>query len=164
MADCVSISITIGGRLGADAYGDLIEIINGERLSIEWEGPTFHAGHRVVGEPLSLYAHNIPWGRAETLESFCTERGLSFARWSGGYPGEWSAERVIFRGSGEADSYMCDENDRIMIDKHVVTDRGSIEAVLAYFEEAEFEVPPLVVDGDPEPAVLTDEGEGSGHA
>lgn len=74
MADCVSISITIGGRLGAEAFDELIEIVNGERLSIEWEGPAFHAGHRVVGEPLSLYAHNIPWGRAESLESFCTER------------------------------------------------------------------------------------------
>jgi len=164
MADCVSISITIGGRLGTEAYGELIEIINGERLSIEWEGPPFHAGHRVVGEPLALYAHNVPWGRAETLESFCTERGLPFARWSGGYPGEWSAERVIFRGFGEADSYMCDENDRIVIDKHVVAERGSIEAVLAYFEEAEFEIPPLVVDGDPEPATPEQDGEGRGHA
>lgn len=59
---------------------------------------------------------------------------------------------------------MCDENDRIMIDKHVVTDRGSIDAVLAYFEEAEFEVPPLVVEGDPELVGRTDDGEGSGHA
>ncbi|WP_231736184.1 hypothetical protein [Sphingopyxis sp. HIX] len=164
MADCVSISITIGGRVGAEAFGALVEIINSERLSIEWEGPTFHAGHRIVGEPLSLYAHNVPWGRAESLEALCVEQGLPFVRWSGGYPGEWSAERVIFRGSGEADSYMCDENDRIMIDQHVVKERGSIEAILTYFEEADFEIPPLVVDGDPEPALPHKGEEDADHA
>jgi len=163
MADRVSILITIGGRLSAEAFGELVEIINIEDLSTEWDGPDFEAGHRELGEPLSLYAHEVAWGRAETLENFCAERGLPFARWSGGYPGQWSAERVVFRGAGEPDSYMCDENDRIMIDQHVVKERGSVEAILAYFEEADFEVPPLVVEGDPEPAAALQDGEGAGN-
>lgn len=41
--------------------------------------------------------------------------------------------------------------------RQIVADRGSIEAILAYFDEAEFVVPPLVVEGDPEPAA-GDEG------
>jgi hypothetical protein len=161
MADRVSISITIGGRVSADTYALLAEIVAAEDLSTEWDGPAFEPGHREIGEALSLFAHEVAWGRVEPLESFCAEHGLPFARWSGGYPGEWSAERIVFRGEGEPHSYMVDENDRVMIDRHLVADRGSIDAILAYFEEAEFEVPPLIVEDDPEPvAAAGDKGRG----
>lgn len=163
MADHVSISITIGGRVSVDTYALLAGIAAAENLSTEWGGPAFEPGHREIGEALSLFAHEVAWGRVESLESFCVEHRLPFARWSGGYPGEWSAERIVFRGGGEPDSYMVDENDRVMVDRHVIADRGSIEAILAYFNEAEFVVPPLVVEGDPEPvAAAGDEGRG-GH-
>src|SRR3546814_4367557 len=96
------------------------------------------------------------------LEAFCVEHGLPFVRWSGSYPGEWSPERLIFRGSGTVDSYMVDESDRVLLDRRLLSDLGSIEAALAYFDAAEFAVPPLVVEGDP-PAVPAESTAASGE-
>lgn len=149
MADRVPVSMTIGGHADQSTFAELADLIAMEGLSTEWDGPSFEPGHRTLGEAVSLYAHEVAWGQVETLETFCAEKGLPFVRWSGSYPGEWSAERIIFRGAGTIDSYMVDESDRVMIDRYLVNERGSIEAVLAYFDAAAFVVPPLVVEGDP---------------
>jgi hypothetical protein len=151
MADRVPVSITIGGHADQSTFAELAALIAMEGLSTEWDGPSFEPGHRTIGEAVSLHAHEVAWGRVEALESFCAEKGLPFVRWSGSYPGEWSAERIVFRGAGTIDSYMVDESDRVMIDRYLVNERGSIAAVLAYFDAAAFVVPPLVVEGDPPP-------------
>lgn len=153
MADRVPVSITIGGNADRSTFAELAALIAMEGLSTEWDGPSFEPGHRAVGDAVSLYAHEVAWGRVEALESFCAEKGLPFVRWSGSYPGEWSAERIVFRGADTIDSYMVDESDRVMIDRYLVNERGSIAAVLAYFDAAAFVVPPLVVEGDPPPEV-----------
>jgi hypothetical protein len=103
-----------------------------------------------VGEPLELFANEVAWGKVEALETFCHDHGLPYRFWAGGFLAEWSAERIVFRGEGAPDSFIVDEADRVLIDRHEVGRRGSVDAVLAYFDEAEFIVPPLVVEGDPE--------------
>ena len=65
MADRVSASITVGGTLTKAQYLDLAEIIADEGLSVEWDGDRFAPQHRKVGEPLSLYAHEVASGRFE---------------------------------------------------------------------------------------------------
>jgi hypothetical protein len=59
MADRVSASIILGGTLTAADYAKLAEVIADEGLSIEWDGERFEPEHRTVGEPLSLYAHEV---------------------------------------------------------------------------------------------------------
>lgn len=149
MADRVSVTFTLGGTLSGEAWLELVAVIAGEGLSIGWDGPAFEASHRTVGGPLELLANEVAWGKIEALESFCQDHGLPYRFWAGGYFAEWSAERIIFRGEGAPDSFIVDESDRVLIDRHEVVRRGSVEAVLAYFDEAEFDVPPLVVEGDP---------------
>src|SRR3546814_19353167 len=46
---------------------------------------------------------------------------------------------------------MIDESDGVLLDRNLLSDLGSIEAAMAYFDAAEFAVPPLVVEDDPPP-------------
>lgn len=147
MADRVSASITLGGTISPPCYAALADLIAAEGLATEWDGEIFEPGHRTPGKPLQLFAHEVPWGRFEHLESWCVEHGVPFARWAGGYAGEWTAERVVFTGTGEPRSFTADENDGVIfIDRGTIEQLGSIEAILAYFDAADTAVPPLIVD------------------
>jgi hypothetical protein len=159
MADRVSISFKLGGALPPDSYLELADVIAAESLSIEWDGPAFEPSHRTPGEPLELFANEVAWGKVEALETFCQNHRLPYRFWAGGFFAEWSAERIVYRGDGTPDSFIVDESDRVLIDRHEVERRGGVEAVLAYFDEAEFTVPPLVVEGDPAIAAVPCEQE-----
>jgi hypothetical protein len=145
MADRVSASITLGGTISPARYAELVERIDYEGLSTEWGGEPFASDQLTPGEPLYLCAHEVPWGRFEQLEAWCAANAVPFARWAGGYPGQWTAERVVFTGQGEPRSYTADEDDRIYVDRFTVERLGSLEALIAYFDAADAAVPPLVV-------------------
>ncbi|MDT9600431.1 hypothetical protein [Sphingosinicella rhizophila] len=149
MADRVSASITLGGIISPTLFAELAELVAAEGLSIEWDGEPFEPAHRIPGEPLRLYAHEVPWGRFDRLENWCVANGIAFARWAGGYPGEWTAERVVFAGTGAPHSFTADEDDRIYIDRSTVEHLGSVEAILAHFDAADATVPPLILEGEP---------------
>ena len=144
----------VGRTLTEPHYVELARIIAAEGLSIECGGDQFEPEHRTVGESLSLYAHEVAWGRFEELEAWCVEKKLAFSRWSGSYGGEWTAERVVFTGDGDPQSYIADEDDRIVIDRGTVERLGSIAAILAYFDAADIASPPLTVQGRPAGAAL----------
>lgn len=127
-------------------------MIASEGLGPEWGGEPFDMACRVIGEPIELFDESCAWGKIDHFEAFCVEHRLSFIRWSGSYPGEWLPERLVFRGSGTPDSYVVDENDRVLLDRRLLAELGSFEAAMAYFEAAEFAVPALVVEGDPPPS------------
>lgn len=159
MADRVSASIQIGGALTAVAFTELAIAIANEGLSTEWDGEPFQPEHRSIGEHLHLYAHEVAWGRFEALETWCVEQKLPFARWSGGYGGQWGAERVVFTGEGEPTSYAADEDDQVVVYRDTIERLGSVEAILAFFDAADTPVPPLVVVDDPiSPAAESSEG------
>jgi len=154
MADRVSASITIGGSLSPSAYAELVEHIHAEGLATEWDGEPFDTHHRVVGKPLTLYAHEVAGGCFDTLESWCVENLLPFARWSGGYGGQWGPERVVYRGGGSPTSYVVTEDDEVVIARPTIEQLGSLQAVLAHFDAADFAVPPLAVEGDDQSAII----------
>ena len=89
--------------------------------------------------------HEVAWGRFEQLEAFCVKNALPFSRWSGAYPSQWGAERVVFSGGGEPRSYAADEDDYILIGRCTAERLGSFAAIVAHFDAADFAVPPLVV-------------------
>ncbi|MBL0770007.1 hypothetical protein JI743_14450 [Sphingopyxis sp. DHUNG17] len=148
MADRVSVTFTLGGRISVADYEELVSVIVSEGLSTEWDGPVFEASHRTEGEPLELFANEVAWGKVEALESFCADHDLAYHFWAGGFFAEWSAERIIYRGEGAPDSFIADESDRVLIDRGEIERRGSFEAVLAYFDAADFAVPPLVIEDE----------------
>ena len=148
MADRVSASIAIGGSLRAALLPDFAATIQREGLSTEWDGEPFALDDIQEDAPLSLMAHEVAWGRFEPLEAFCIANGLPFARWSGGYPGQWGAERLVFTGSGEPISYAADEDDYILMGRCTAERLGSYAAILAHFDAADFVIPPLVIATD----------------
>lgn len=145
MADRVSATITIGGNLPADQLLEFATVIHGEGLSMEWDGEDFALSQLVPDSSLTLMAHEVAWGRFEDLEAFCAAENMPYVRWSGAYGGQWGAERVVFTGAGEPASFVADEDDHILIDRETVDRLGTIEAVRAHFDAADFVVPPLVV-------------------
>lgn len=157
MADRVSASIVVGGSLSTSAFADLVTIIGNEGLSIEWDGEAFEPHHRTIGQPLSLYAHEVSWGYFNELENWCAEHHVPFARWCGGYGGAWGPQRVVHTGDGTLASYAVTEDDEVVIAREMLEKLGSYEAVLAHFAAADFAVPQLIVDGDViEPATPID--------
>ena len=144
MSDRVSASITIGGTMTATTYADLAALIVNEALSTEWDGAVFALDRRIDGEPLTLYAHDVPWGRFEQLEAFCVANRLPFTRWSGGYAGLWDAERIVFTGDGEPQAFGASEDDDVRIGRHTAQALGSFTAIIANFDAADFMVPPLI--------------------
>ncbi|WP_030540242.1 hypothetical protein [Sphingobium sp. DC-2] len=148
MVDRVSASIEVGGMIGVADYSQLLALIAAEDLSVEWDGEAFAPEHRQEGQSLRLYAHEVAWGRFDALEAKCIELGLAFVRWSGGCSGQWGSERVIFTGKGETACYPVDESDTVMISRPALKQLGSIEAILAWFDAADFDIPPLVLAGD----------------
>ncbi len=148
MADRVSASIVIGGTISIAAFDELAQLIEQEGLSTEWDGEPFQPGDISPGEPLRLFAHEVAWGRFEALESWCVASAMPFTRWSGASAGQWGGERVVFTGAGEPTSYAADEDDYVLIGRDMAERLGSMEAIRAHFDAADFVVPSLAI-GDP---------------
>ncbi|GAB6966836.1 hypothetical protein JCM25156A_08730 [Komagataeibacter kakiaceti JCM 25156] len=148
MADRVSASIELGGIVTSEDYIELCYLLAKDDLSPEWDGEHFKPDDRIVGESLTLHAREVAWGRFDDLEAWCLEKKIPFVRCADSCPGQWGPERVVFTGSGEPVSYDVDENGRILISQDTIRRLASMEAILAWFEEADFTVPPLVMKGE----------------
>lgn len=57
-----------------------------------------------------------------------------------------------------ADGYACDEEDHIVVPRETVEKLASFEAVIAYFDRADFKVPPFVITDEP-PTASNDAGD-----
>lgn len=146
MADRVSASIILGGVVTAADFAILASLIADEGLSTDWDGPWFTPEAFEPDRPLKLKARDVAGGQFDELEAWCVAKGLAFVRWSDGYPGGWDAERVVFRGEGEPQSYLVSDGDDVLIDRATVLALGDLDAILAYFEAAAFDVPALMVE------------------
>lgn len=145
MADRVSASITLGGTIAPATFERLLELIADHNLSLEWDGEPFERAQHVSGTPLSLYAHQVPGGEFRSLENFCVEHGIAFRRWCGGYPTLWDPERSVYRGYGAVSHYGATEEDLVYIVRETAEALGSHAAILANFDAADFDVPPLAI-------------------
>ncbi len=59
---------------------------------------------------------------------------------------------MIHRGEGILSSYVVTEDDVVVIAREAIERLGSLDAVLAHFDDADFAVPPLAVEGDDQSA------------
>ena len=145
MSDRVSASITIGGLVTPDQFAQLAGLIMAEGLATEWGGEDFAPDNRIPGEPLNLFAHEVPWGRFEALEQYCCDQGIAYRRWSGSCPGSFGAERIVFDGSNGPFNYDTNDDDEIMLSVATISQLGSMRAIHDYLKPAEIEIPPLVI-------------------
>jgi hypothetical protein len=153
MADRCSASITIGGTLAEEHLAAFFAAIAAEDLAPEWDEAAFTPDDMVIGEPLTLCAHEVSWGSFNILEPFCHTRKLPYARWNGACSGVWGCGRSIYRGNHDADNgtaliqeYDVSEDDHILMGEQLTRHLGSFEAILNHFASANFTVPPLVIE------------------
>lgn len=145
MADRVSASITIGGKVTADQFAELTSMIVAHGLSNEWDGADFSAEQVIAGEPLALFANETPWGMFDDLEQYCCDHHIPYIRWSGGCAGSFGPERIVYDGKSGPLNYDVDEDDHVVLHAHTIEQLGSMRAIRHYLKAAEIMLPPLVV-------------------
>lgn len=155
MADRASATILIGGVLPPELIDPFLGTIALERGFDGWEEAPVDAGAFDREAPLEVCGYELAGGVFEQLEAFCVEHRLAFVRSSGSCPGAFGPERVIFDDDGPLRRYAVDEDDRVVIDRSMLEALGSLEAVRAYFDAAEFTPPPLSRSDGGRPQSLT---------
>lgn len=145
MADLVAATITLGGILPRDRFEEFCEIVAEERLSAAWDGEPFSPRDIPISGALTLMASEVAWGGFDRLEAFCEENALPFARWHQSNCASWAAERAVFTGNGEVRKFPATDDDTVTVDLSTIDQLGTIEAIRAHFDEANFPVPPFRV-------------------
>lgn len=146
MADRVPAAITVGGKIAASLVLDLIETIQLEGLSIEWDGELFDESDVPADKPLRLYAQEVANGEIDELEAFCCANGLSFRRWSGGSSGSFPPEIIVWTGQGERRRYAANDYEHAVITAADARRLGSYDVILEHLDEATFDVPALRIE------------------
>ena len=141
MADRVSLSIAIGGLLAAALVDDFVDLLRSEDLSTEWGGDPFERDQFPADGPLRLYAHGVRNGEIPDVEDFCCANDLPFARWSGGAPGAFGPEIVVWTGDGPRRSFRADEDEHVVLGEEEARELGSFEAISGYFADGRYEPP-----------------------
>ncbi|WP_375383180.1 hypothetical protein [uncultured Sphingomonas sp.] len=145
MADRVPAAITVGATIAAALMPEFIKTVKLEDLSTEWDGEPFDEQQLLLDNPLHLYAQEVANGEFNELEEFCRTDGLAFRRWSGGSSGSFLPEIVVWTGQGERHVYRADEDEHAVITAEDARQLGSYDAILGYFADAAFDVPPFRV-------------------
>lgn len=146
MADRASVAIRIGGSLSPALLPALFAAIESDGAFTDWDGTAFVPDDLDQSGPLYLADHQVAWGRFEAIAVFCVDHGLVFARWAGGAPGALGPERVVFDGTSVR-CFAASGDDEVMISAETVRGLGSYAADLSHLAAAEFEIPPLRVNG-----------------
>lgn len=145
MADRVSVSISIGGRLPAELLDELVEKANAQNLSTEWDGEPFTTTDLPDGEPLVLQGHEIANGKIDEIEDFCCTNDLPFWRWSGGAPGSLPAEIVLWKGEGERRAFTADENGQPVLTSDEAKEITSLDDLREHFATGAYLPPPFMI-------------------
>lgn len=144
MSDRVSANISIGGIVTRQQWARMLELIEAEDLRTDWNGPAFTGTPPPETDALHLFAHEVPWGRFDDLEQFCCDEGIAYRRWSGGYPGSFGPEIIVFDGSSPL-NYAADEEEAVVLHPETIENLGSMRAIRTYLKPAAFEPPPLLI-------------------
>ncbi|MBL0925910.1 MAG: hypothetical protein IBJ12_15775 [Sphingomonadaceae bacterium] len=145
MADRVSASITIGGEVTPEQFDALTDMIAWNDLRTEWDGRVFARDQIIEGQPLALHAHEVPWGMFDDIEQYCCNHHIAYVRWSGGCPGSFGPERIVYDGNAGPLNYDVDEDDHVVLHAHTIEQLGSMRAIRSYLKAADIMVPPLVI-------------------
>lgn len=145
MGNRVSVSITIGGSLPAHLVDDFVTIIQSERLSIDWGGEPFDRTQFPEDGPLRLFAQEVSNGEIDEVEDFCCTHDLPFLRWSGGAPGSFGPEVVVWKGSGERLRFAADEEEHVVIDADEARELGTFEAIAEHFADGSYQPPAFTI-------------------
>lgn len=152
MGDRTDYQITIGGKMTPDTLSQLVETIEAEGLGLEWEGGATADELRgafvdaaLNGQAVTLNAHDVNYGNADDVESFCCAHDLPYRK-------EWDAGGGYGPGVEVFDGEACREytsagigNGGPMLDHPTFNGLATREAVAEWFAAAAFEPPAVVI-------------------
>ncbi len=145
MGDRAPVHITIGGALRRDLLGDLAACAEEYDLRTEWDGEPFGPAAVTEGESLELYGTELNGGQVTEVDAFCIEHGLIFRRWSGGCPGAYLPEIVVFDGTGPMRDYTASEDEYVLFPPSWIRGFTRLRDLKRAMAKAEITVPPLVI-------------------
>jgi len=151
MGDRAPVHITIGGALRRDLLGDLAACAEEYDLRAEWDGEPFGPAAVIEGAPLELYGTELNGGQIPEVDAFCIEHGLIFRRWSGGCPGAYLPEIVVFDGTGPMRDYTASEDEYVLFPPSWIRGFTRLRDLKRAMAKAEITVPPLVIISRAEP-------------
>lgn len=153
MADRATASIIIGGTIRRSDIPSLIEAIASDGGRADWEGEALDMSSIQGGETLEACAHEVCGGMFQWTEEFCEDRGLAYVRNSGSCSGVFGPERVVFTGTGAAMQFDMTESEDVVLAKSMIHELATMEAIDAWFDRAEFAVPPFTIVEDHDTAI-----------
>ncbi|WP_240339342.1 hypothetical protein [Novosphingobium sp. BW1] len=145
MADRTSASIRIGGVISHSCISGLFAAIERDGGRADWEGEPLDPASLRSGETLAAFAYAQPGGMFEWTEQFCEDHGIAFVRNSGSCSGVFGPERVVFTGTGSPAQFDMTENEEIVLALSMIRALGTMEAIEAWSELAEFQPPPIAI-------------------
>ena len=151
MGDRAPVHITIGGAPRRHLIGDLAACAEEYDLRAEWDGEPFDPAAVIEGAPLELYGTELNGGQIPEVDAFCIEHGLIFRRWSGGCPGAYLPEIVVFDGTGPMRDYTASEDEYVLFPPSWIRGFTRLRDLKRAMAKAEITVPPLVIISRAEP-------------
>ena len=95
--------------------------------------------------PLELYGTELNGGQVTEVDAFCIEHGLIFRRWSGGCPGAYLPEIVVFDGTGPMRDYTASEDEYVLFPPSWIRGFTRLRELKRAMAKAEITVPPFVL-------------------
>lgn len=158
MTQSVPAWIRIGGALPRTHLPDLLTAIDRDKGMTDWDGQAITADRIGDGQHLDVYSLGVEGGVFGALERFCFDRGLAFVRSSASSSGAFNAERVVFIGQGAPWHFDMTEREEVVITRAKAKALGSLEAIIAWFDAAEFVPPFPTITEDDAPLHVTSLG------
>ena len=145
MGDRAPVHITIGGACPREHLEAFAVHAANYDLRVEWDGEPFDPAALSAGEPLELYGTELNGGQIPEVDAFCIEHGLIFRRWSGGCPGAYLPEIVVFEGTGPMRDYTASEDEYVLFPPTWILGFTRLRDLKRAMAKAEITVPPLVI-------------------
>lgn len=89
--------------------------------------------------------YELNGGLTDDVDAFCIEHGLVFHRWSGGCPGAFNPEIVVFDGSGLLRDYSANEDGDLLFSPQEIAKFTRMRDLKRAIALAQIIVPPFVL-------------------
>lgn len=145
MGDRASVHISIGGKLLRVHFEALAAHVADYDLRVDWDGEPFDPEAITEGEPLELYGTELNGGLIDEIDTFCVRHGLPFRRWSGGCPGAFHPEIILFEGQGPIRAYMASEDEQLLFSPAEIMAFTRLRDLKRAIARTELTMPPFVL-------------------
>lgn len=145
MGDRAHVHITIGGELPREHLEEFAMRVADYDLRVEWDGEPFNPKALPEDEPLELFGMELNGGAVNDVDEFCIDHGLPFHRWSGGCPGAFLPEIVVFDGHGRPRDFTASDDGEVLFTPSEITAFKRMRDLRRAIARAEIIVPPFIL-------------------